>query len=189
VTPRTPDFDELMGSEVDVSERDRLRRVHELLVAAGPPPELAATSAPAIQAPSAAPRRRRRRTLVAAFAAALGLAAAFTIGLAVAAGDETSPDRVVAMSGPGGATGSLEVYDLDDAGNWPLLFVVENLPPSDTLFELWLTKEGKPAALCGSFEADESGRAVVPMNAPWRFDDFDGWIVVESGAREPLLTT
>ena len=58
VTPRTPDFDELVGSEVDVSERDRLRRVHDLLLAAGPPPDLAPMSAPATETAPAAPQRR-----------------------------------------------------------------------------------------------------------------------------------
>jgi Anti-sigma-K factor rskA len=192
VTPRTPDFDELVGSEVDVSERDRLRRVHDLLLAAGPPPDLGPTIAPAIETAPASPRRgRRRRGALVALAATLGVVAAFTIGLAVAADDETSPTETIVMSGPGGATAALEVYDLDDAGNWPMLLDVRNLPRSSEgkLLQLWLTKDGDPAALCGSFRTDTSGRAVVPMNAPWRFDDFDGWVVVEAGAREPLLTT
>ena len=38
---REPDFDALVGADVPGEERDRLRRAHELLVAAGPPPELA----------------------------------------------------------------------------------------------------------------------------------------------------
>ena len=35
-----PNFDELVGAELPPSERERLRLVHDLLVAAGPPPEL-----------------------------------------------------------------------------------------------------------------------------------------------------
>jgi hypothetical protein len=27
------------------------------------------------------------------------------------------------------------------------------------------------------------------MNAPWRFSEFDGWVVVEAGSETPLLTT
>ena len=46
-----------------------------------------------------------------------------------------------------------------------------------------------PAALCGSFLTEATGSAVVPMNAPWRLDEFDGWVVVESGADQPLLET
>ena len=36
---RDPDFDELVP-DAEEGERERLRRVHDMLVAAGPPPEL-----------------------------------------------------------------------------------------------------------------------------------------------------
>ena len=36
----TPDFDELVGTDLEPGERARLERVHELLIAAGPPPDL-----------------------------------------------------------------------------------------------------------------------------------------------------
>ena len=39
VTVRPPNFDELVGTDLDPRERDRLHRVHELLLAAGPPPD------------------------------------------------------------------------------------------------------------------------------------------------------
>ena len=35
-----PNLDDLIGTDVEPGERERLERVHELLVAAGPPPEL-----------------------------------------------------------------------------------------------------------------------------------------------------
>src|ERR671936_1903421 len=38
---RPPDFDELVGPDAEAGERERLRRLHDLLVAAGPPPDLA----------------------------------------------------------------------------------------------------------------------------------------------------
>ena len=37
---RPPDFDDLVGGDLPADERERLRRVHDLLVEAGPPPEL-----------------------------------------------------------------------------------------------------------------------------------------------------
>ena len=37
-----PNFDDLIGEDVPAWERERLRRAHDLLVAAGPPPELPA---------------------------------------------------------------------------------------------------------------------------------------------------
>jgi hypothetical protein len=191
VTTRPPDFDDLVGREVEGAERERLRRVHDLLVAAGPPAELSSLAPPATDAsvtPLAA-RPHRRRTLL-ALAAALGVLVVFTIG--VVAADETGPnvDRV-AMTGPSGATASLEIFDVDEAGNWPMLVAVKGLPPAreNQLYQLWLTKEGKPVALCGSFLTKPDGTAVVPMNAPWRLSDVDGWVVVERGSTTPLLST
>ena len=35
-----PNFDDLVDQGLDLEERARLLRVHELLIAAGPPPEL-----------------------------------------------------------------------------------------------------------------------------------------------------
>ena len=64
-----PDFDELVGTDLAPGERERLERVHELLVAAGPPPPEvvrgrpggAATSPAAWRAPRARRGARRRR--------------------------------------------------------------------------------------------------------------------------------
>ncbi len=62
-------------------------------------------------------------------------------------------------------------------------------PPSGRLYQLWLTKDGELAALCGSFLAETDGTTVVPLNAPWRLTEFDGWVVVEQGSENPVLTT
>jgi hypothetical protein len=58
-----------------------------------------------------------------------------------------------------------------------------------TPFQLWLTREGEREALCGAFVTSAAGSAIVPMNAPYRFDEFDGWVVVEEGSETTLLTT
>jgi hypothetical protein len=89
------------------------------------------------------------------------------------------------------ASGSLVVFELDEAGNWPMELRIEGLPPaaSGRPYELWLTRDGTMEALCGGFLTDTGGEASVPMNAPYRFDDFDGWVVVEEGSDTPLLTT
>jgi hypothetical protein len=192
VSSRPPDFDDLVGREVEGAERERLRRVHDLLVAAGPPPELSSLSLPATDATvMPLPARPRRRRALLTLAAALGALVVFTIGLVVAVDDGPGPDRVVAMTGPSGATASLEIFDVDEAGNWPMLVDVKGLPPARErqLYQLWLTREGKPVALCGSFLTEPDGTAVVSMNAPWRLSDFDGWVVVERGSTTPLLST
>jgi hypothetical protein len=191
-----PDFDELVGDDLDAPERARLRRVHEALVAAGPPPELPAQL---VDAPTTAlePVRlpsRRRRVAILALAAALG-ALVFAGGLVVGNRGETpSPVRVVALSGTAlaeQARASLDVYNADDAGNWPMNLSVQGLLPSVSgrPYELWLTRQGKPSALCGSFLAEEDGSTVVPMNAPYRLTEYDGWVVVEEGSKTPLLVT
>ena len=182
----TPEFDDLVGDDLDPAERARLERVHDLLVAAGPPPE------PAARVVQLRPHRRRGALL--ALAAALAVAA-FAIGAAV--GNHTagrSVDFVVTMEGTTtapAASASLAVFERDAAGNWPMKMTVAGLDPrpSGRPFELWLTKNGKLAALCGSFATNPDGTASFPLNAPYRFDEFDGWVVVAEGTTTPLLTT
>ena len=183
----SPDFDELVGTDLEPGERERLERVHELLVAAGPPPEPGEARVIRL-----APRRRRGVLL--ALAAAIAVTA-FALGAALVEGPAgRSVDFEQALKGTPAATnaaGSLVVYELDDAGNWPMELKVKELQsaPSGRPFELWLTRGGKLEALCGSFLTSGDGSATVPMNAPYRLDDFDGWIVVEEGSTTPLLTT
>ena len=190
---RPPDFDDLVGGEVEGAERERLQRVHDLLVAAGPPPEVSSLAPPPTDATvtSLSGRRSRRRRALLVLAAALGAVVVFTVGLLVAEGEGPSAERVVAMTGAAGASASLEIFDVDEAGNWPMLVEVKGLAPTPEgqLYQLWLTKGGDPVALCGSFLTEDDGTAVVSMNAPWRLDDFDGWVVVERGSTTPLLST
>jgi hypothetical protein len=194
VSGREPDFDELVGGEdLGASERDRLFRVHELLMAAGPPPDLSPLPAsPSPIRPEPIEARRRRFALV-VLAAALALAA---FGAGFLAGGRGGPGtfEVKAMTGTGDAVsahGSLEIFDIDEAGNWPMELTVEGLTPSSSgrPYELWLTKDGHLAVLCGSFLAEPDGATVVPMNAPYKLRDFDDWVVVEEGSKTPLLTT
>ena len=137
---------------------------------------------------------RRRRGALLALAAALAVAA-FALGASLVDGasgrDLDFTETMTGTSSAASATASLAVFDIDAAGNWPMELTVAGLPPSASgrPFELWLTREGELAALCGSFLTDADGSAVVPMNAPYRFDDFDGWVIVEEGSGTPLLTT
>jgi hypothetical protein len=193
MTARPPDFDELFDDDLDLAERERLRRVHELLIAAGPPPELS----PVLEERERARENvfplfpRRRRAAAFALAAALGIVA-FGAGFLVGdRGDDASPDRVVAMAAPAGtARASLAIFAVDDAGNWPMELTVRDLAPlpEGETYELWLTKQGKLAASCGTFVV-AGGKTVVPLNAPFRFRQFDGWVVVRTGTTEPVLTT
>lgn len=182
-----PDFDELVGSDLEPTERARLERVHELLVAAGPPPE-------PLDAPLPALRPARRRGALLALAAAFAVAA-FALGAALVDGSGGRTldftETMVGTAAAADASASLAIYELDDAGNWPMELSVAGLSPaaSGRPFELWLTRGGELAALCGGFFTSPDGSASVPLNAPYRFDEFDGWVVVEEGSETPLLTT
>jgi hypothetical protein len=181
----SPSFDELVGKDLEPGERERLERVHDLLIAAGPPPDAELPTAHVVALP-----RRRRGALVA-------IAAAFAVTVLALGGalvQDGGDAFVISMSGTTAApaaSASLHVFELDAAGNWPMEVSIEGLEPaaSGRPFELWLTRDGKRAGLCGSFLTSAAGAAVVPMNAPYRFDDFDGWVVVEEGSDTPLLTT
>jgi hypothetical protein len=188
MSSRPPDFDDLVGMELPARERERLLQVHELLLRAGPPPDVIAT-APVVEL-----RPRRRRGLPLALAAAF-VVAAFSVGFVV--GDRAAGRNVdfdVAMQGTASvpaAAATLTVFELDGAGNWPMELEVSGLPPAESgrPFQLWLTSGGELAELCGAFQTSADGSASVPMNAPYAFKAFDGWVVVEEGQQTPLLTT
>jgi hypothetical protein len=191
VNPK-PNFDELVGTDLSAAERERLLRVHDLLIEAGPPPDLVPLPAPSAGERELGVPRRRRLALV-AVAAALAIA---VFGAGYFAGDRGGPGtfEVVEMTGTGAASearASLEIFDIDEAGNWPMELSVEGLAPSTTSrpYELWLTRGGRLAALCGSFLVEPDAHTVVPLNAPYKLRDFDAWVVVEEGSKTPLLTT
>lgn len=198
---REPDFLDVVGEDVPAEERDRLRRVHDLLVAAGPPPELPPALATAPESGATVrflPRRRRGALLL--LAAALA-AAAFGGGYLVGGRtneNSAEPVRVVSMHGTAlapHALASLRLAEKDESGNWPMQVVVRGLPklPDKAYYELYLTRKGRPIAPCGSFLV-HGGTTRVTLNAPYELKRFDGWVVTRQlrGQREtgePLLTT
>jgi Anti-sigma-K factor rskA len=188
---RPPDFDELVGADLEPGERDRLLRVHDLLIAAGPPPELPPALAPPEEGATVVPIKRpsRRRLAVGGVLAAAVAAAAFGAGLLLggSGGDDesASPSYVVEMTGDD-ARASLAVFAPDAVGNWGMRMTAQGLDADET-YQLWLTRDGKPVRLCGSFAAGD-GRTVVEMNAPWELRRFDGWVVTRAGSARPVRT-
>jgi hypothetical protein len=193
-----PDFRELVGDEGTPEELAQLRRAHDLLVAAGPPPELSHRLAEAPASPGRSSRLPRPRR-GAIFVLATGLAAgAFGIGFLVGDHGSGFPHKIgpIAMHAvqPGqSANASILIGDRDAAGDWPLLVRVEGLQPlpKGQWYELYLTRNGKPAAYCGAFSVNESGRTTVQLSVPYRLKGFDGWIVTtnERPHNQALLTT
>jgi hypothetical protein len=195
VTRKPPDLRDLIGDDVPAGELERLGRVHELLVLAGPPPELPGdlAKAPEPEGTVALLPKRHWRPL-AALAAALAIAA-FGVGwLAASArdsGGESFPpiEFSVPMAGTPAAphaVASIAVAELDESGNWPLAMTIRGLPAGPN-YELWLTKKGRLVALCGAFRTD--GDSVAYLNAPYRLRKYDGWVVTRAGKQQFLLKT
>ena len=186
-----PEFDDLVGSEIGPAERDRLRRAHELLLAAGPPPELP----PSLEHPPGPERDAVVRELRSAYprrrvVAAVGLAAAIALlafggGYLVGnQGDEAAAgaSRVVKMVGTEAAPGSvasLRLFTADEDGNRTIELTVRGL---ETLagrgyYELGLTRDGELVAPCGTFNT-AGDKTVVSFDVPYEWSRFDGWAIV-----------
>jgi hypothetical protein len=186
---RTPDFDELIGPDIDQAERDRLRTVHELLLQAGPPAELTPEfeAGPTL---SMLMQRRGRRggRRVMLLAAALTLVAiAFLTGYITGngGGDGLAPARTLSLVGTNAAPGalaSLRVQPADESGNWPMRISVTGLPklPSDGYYSVYLERDGKPFAPCGYFiVAPGKGATSVWISAPYDIRQDDTWVVTK----------
>jgi hypothetical protein len=194
MNPRPPDFDELVGREVDPTERERLMRVHDLLVEAGPPPELSPQLAN-VQWPDEAlgplgvrrrERQRRRSPLLVAAVLLTVAVAGFLLGQASGDGSKNGFDtrRVVHLDGTRldrDAQATLQLGARSRDGNWPMLLHVTSLQrlPEGGYYDLYLTRDGKPIALCGSFNVDADGEAIISLSAAYDLGHFDrnGWVV------------
>jgi hypothetical protein len=193
-----PDFRDLVGDEGGREELDRLHRVHDLLVAAGPPPEMspAIATAPEVEESKVLEFKRRRPATVFALAATLA-AGAFVVGYAVAnksTGFEASV--VVPMHGVGKlavAKADIKIGSHDSGGNYPLEMTVQGLPRLSKRgwYELLLSKHGRPTLSCGDFAVDGTRttlRLSVPYDLPdWRRTKrYDGWVVVKHAPGQPI---
>ena len=206
-----PDFDDLVEG-TSPEERERLRRVHDLLVAAGPPPELP----PALAKPPPERRERApflttlpRRRIGATVTAAIGLAAAaFGIGYLVGAGNETTSraefttvftlEMKRTSAAREGAAAVLRIGKKAEGGNIPLAVAASGLDPvpEGGYYELWLTKKTgktqKREVSCGTFIASDRDIS-VRLNAPYTLEPgFNGWIITKhlpGSKNDPTLFT
>lgn len=189
---RRPDFDELVGPDVPQDERERLRRAHELLLAAEAPPELS-PELESVPWPEEAltpiwqrrrPATATRRPLLAAAVLATAVLAGFLFGQATSS-DSTSFDavRTVQLRGTDldrDALATLKLGKRDGNGNWPMVLQVSGLQRlrEGGYYDLYLTRKGKPVAKCGVFNVGR-GQTVVRLSAAYDLKDFDknGWVV------------
>jgi hypothetical protein len=170
-----PDFDELIETDLDPAERERLRRVHDLLVAVGPPPELpAGLETPRVRA------FPRRRALV--LLAATLVLAGFGAGWFARGGESFEVRLTVPIHGTMDAPrawGEIKLGYPDEHGNWQMLVTVSGLKPlpKGGYYNLELTKHGKPIAECGTFNVKDTGETTVLLGASYNLKNFDGWVV------------
>jgi Anti-sigma-K factor rskA, C-terminal len=189
------DFDDLVGGEgLDPHDEARLRRVHALLVQAGPPadlpPELEHPAAPETgqshDVPYLFQRRRGLATVLVLAAALAGFAGGFAFGHSKAKPAAFAAVRVVAMHGADGKVGVIKVGAADAVGNWPMLVEVNGLAKQadpHAYYELWLTRDGKPVAPCGSFRVHAKTTS-LRLSVPYALDKFDGWVVTKEPAND-----
>lgn len=189
---RTPDFEDIIGADVGHEERERLARVHELLVVAGPPPELPPELelGPTLGMTLAGrPSHRRAYRRIALLAAAfVVLLLAFLAGYIAANSGSAGGGRTLRLVGTAQAPhalAALHVDPVDTAGNWPMTISVTGLPklPKGGYYEVFLTRNGKIDAPCGSFLVKSASGAVsVDLNAPYDLRSGDGWVVTKQVA-------
>ena len=183
------DFDELIDrADLSADEELRLRRVHDLLLQAGPPADLP----PALEGIPAGGRHAgaeivefplpRRRWAVAAVAALAAVVLAFGGGYVLGHSKEQSAfaaSRVVPMHGANGALAVLRIAKADEVGNWPMQIEVTGLPAQakrGAYYTLWLTKGHKPVEPCGTFRVHGS-TTIARFTIPYSLEDVDGWVV------------
>lgn len=199
---RTPRFDDIVDEPLAPDERERLERVHDLLVAAGPPPELSPQleGGPTLAMTLGPGRRGGWQRQVALLAAALTVfAAVFLAGyLAGNRGGGLAAAKTLQLRGTPAAPNalaSLVVQDADAAGNWPMRLSVTGLPtlPRHGYYAVYLTRNGKPLLPCGVFVVQSVRAAVtVQLNAPYHVRAGDSWVVTkelpgEHGAGQVVL--
>jgi len=185
---RTPNFGELVGTDLAPEERERLERVHDLLVRAGPPAELAPEleRGPTLAMTLGGPRNRHVVRRMALLAAAIMVLLLVFLGGYVTGnhgGGGLSGGHTLKLVGTPqapAALASLQVASADSAGNWPMTLSATGLAklPAHGYYEVFLTRNGKIWAPCGTFRVQSATTAIsVKLNAPYDLHRGDGWVV------------
>ena len=156
---------------------------------AGPPPELPPELAATPEPPQAqiVPYPRRYR-FTAAAAAAVAAVALFGVGYLIGAGPDATVERTIAMSGAGGASAELDVFDAGRGGQ--LADGAAGRRPDGRLVRaLADARRAARGALRPLRGRGPEPETAVPLNAPLQLRQFDGWVVVPVGGEERVLTT
>jgi hypothetical protein len=180
-------FDELIGAEPAGSERERLRSVHELLLAAGPPPELSPEldAGPTLAMTLGRARRishgrGRGRYLLVAAAALVAL----VIGIGVSLPRHGHGYALQSLRGTSFAPSAVATLDiLSSKGEKPQLKLdVKGLPAAKEAYVVYLVRNGRPVAPCGSFIVSNANQELTKqLVSPYPLKHADTWIVTTAG--------
>jgi hypothetical protein len=187
VTGKFEDLVDLSGLSGD--DESKLRRVHDMLVAAGPPADLPVELSKPVpvgsgEVVSLEDHRSRRRPVAALLIAATVAVACFGGGylLATQASGKSAIDvvRVVPMQGvQQNSFASLSVGASDRSGNWPIQLTVNGLPQLQDKgsYYLMVWQNGKPVSFCGAFEVANHGPTTVRFNVAYKITKDTRWVV------------
>ncbi len=192
---REPTLDDLIGNDTTGAERQRLQRVHEQLLEAGPPPELTPKLEAGPTLAMTSGKRERTRTRPRALlllAAALAVFVVFFAGYGFGnhkSGKSTNPSVMsVALTGTHfapHAQGALRVWSSRDGSNWPMTLSVAGLTklPPRNYYEVYLYRDGKILGSCGSFNVASSSvsETTVTLTSPYPLRRSDSWVVTQPG--------
>ena len=156
---RHPDFGDLVGNDLSLEERERLERVHNMLVAAGPPPELPQELADPPRPEGRLVELARQRLRTSLVLAAALVIATFAFGYFLGARGEDSeptastPAKQVVLGKAADRFAVVGIGERDSNGNWPMTVRVEGLDhlPKGDYYTLFMTRDGKPVVQCGTF--------------------------------------
>lgn len=188
-----PDFRDLVGDDLTPEELAKLERVDRVLRSVpAPPPEVPGTLTRSVARIGTERRLWTSRRLFAVAAVAAALAATF---FGVGRWTNTGGPHyrlsipLEATASARSASGQIRVADRDDAtGNWELQLKVAGLPrlSGGDYYVLWLAKNGKYAATCGTFNVG-GGTTTVDMTVSYRLEDYDRWVVSSHEDDAPWL--
>jgi anti-sigma-K factor RskA len=189
---RDEDFRDLVGNDLSADERAELERVDRLLRSVpAPPAEVPGSLTRAVERIGAGRRAWTPRRAAVALAFAAALAALFFAAGRWTQGAphyrEAVPLRPTSQAPQ--ASGVIHVADRDDAtGNWRLELKVSGLPKlgAGDYYVLWLAKNGRYAATCGTFNVG-TGTTTVDMTVSYRLDDYDAWVISSHKENSPWL--
>jgi hypothetical protein len=181
-----PEFRDLVGDDLPAEERERLARVHELLLEAGPPPELppslrgAPDTGPVVEHPSWLLRRRVGAGF--ALAAAIALIAfvgGYIVGYEKNNGDFDAARNVVLQTGPTRVVVALAAPDSN--GNRRMLVSARGLPQTarNNYYIIGMKKDGRRLVQCGTFKVGNEPLTTVRFTVGYQVEGFDRIVVAE----------